>query len=248
MNAKECFIKWRGEHPWSSWTKPTLFAQNFNLNADPALPSARAIEFSKHLEGSLAPNNSDSCLILDLQNEDSIHVAIKISHLGYCPVPIFNGVMAPWATPGVLDNSKLQAALLNCAGSLSWPLKGGPAFLLDARRMYGAGDVGNFDNRWITMPQDYPSGESLKKSGIKRCFLVFDNFEISTDLIQVLYRWQDTGMEIFAWNRDQLRFDKFLVQKPGWLKRLFYRMKVTSGLYPSVAGGFGAIVGSSSGG
>jgi hypothetical protein len=242
-DGRSVFLKWRGDHPWSDWVKPTLFAQNA-----PALEMIGnvPIEVESLMKDLKVANilGDGACAIVDLPSDEGVIVGEALVDFNFYPVPIYNGVQAPIDVPAVIDNFRLQWRLFFMANNLRWPSSGGPAFLLDARRMTGNSEVSVFDNRWITMPQDYPSGVKMKQMGICRCYLITQ--AVGKDLVQVLYRWQSEGMEFLLWNGQVFEPTKITV--PGFFERNFHRVKALIGLAPSGIYGFGAIVGGSTGG
>jgi hypothetical protein len=126
-----------------------------------------------------------------------------------------------------------------------------PAFLLDWLRLPGyEPEVGMFDNRWITIPQDYPSADFLKREGVKRVLLVQrGSLEPREDLAHVLLRWQEKGIEIFAINLENSEAPrKIEVRRPRGFKASWYRVLARMGLRRSSAGGFGSQVPEPSGG
>ncbi len=114
------------------------------------------------------------------------------------------------------------------------------AFLLDSRRQTGTPLPRQYDNRWLTFPQDFPSAGRLQVSGIKRCYLVAEPNHVADDLAHVLRRWQDAGIEILdARARVPTRVE---VKEPLWFRQVFYRWVALTGLKPTAFGGFGAAV------
>ena len=72
-----------------------------------------------------------------------------------------------------------------------------PAFLLDSRRFPRgkAASPGQFDNRWMVFPQDFPSGKLLLSRGLRRAVVVREG-PLMDDLAHVLRRWQEAGVRI----------------------------------------------------
>jgi len=179
-------------------------------------------------------------MVIDLPNGQGVDLGATMSSAGYFPIPLYNGVSAPQGVTPVIDNSGIQAALAKKAELLHWPEVGGPAFLLDSRRMSGWPRQGYYDNRWVTMPQDFPTGDKLKSAGINRCYAVTERGEIQKDLQQILARWQDAGITVFAWENG--KFAQTPISPPNMFQRLLLSMRTRLEFSPNPAGGFGAIV------
>ncbi|MFG0292538.1 MAG: hypothetical protein ACF8MJ_05230 [Phycisphaerales bacterium JB050] len=149
----------------------------------------------------------------------------------------------------MVDTSRITAAL--CAGAAELqntdiPDHAPPAFMLDALRtsMTGSASPGVYDNRWITLPQDFPSARFLLEKQIHAvCVLQPETKRPADDLLHVLRRWQDSGIRISRAALDAPgRFDQYTVLKPGLYKSLFYRTITRIGLKRHSAGGFGALI------
>src|SRR5262249_25861499 len=127
-----------------------------------------------------------------------------------------------------------------------------PAFLLDAQRMAEGLTItqGMFDNRWKTIPQDFPSGRLLMEKGIRRILLVRREFgQSNEDLAHVLLRWQEAGIAIFCGEKvDESLMRPLQVSKPSNFRSLWYRALAFLGLRRGAGGGFGAWPPESSGG
>ena len=87
--------------------------------------------------------------------------------------------------------------------------------------MTGTPRAGHYDNRWVTFPQDFPSGGRLRMAGVVNCYLILEGNRVADDLAHVLKRWQDAGIELFEATE---RFATPLTIKPPPLYRsLYYR-------------------------
>jgi hypothetical protein len=129
---------------------------------------------------------------------------------------------------------------------LSLPLEAPPAFLLDARREAGGaiGSPGRFDNRWVVLPQDFPSANLLLSRGLRTCLLIQERpGPPVTDLSHALLRWQEAGIRI---HRRALLSDTkpmpLFVEKPWFFRSLFYTVLALMGLRRNSAGGFGSLI------
>jgi len=248
MNGRECFELWAGDNQWSDWTKPTLFAGAFELHPpfgdeDVALLLARGreaiTERAPRGMRAIAADNSQNCVVVDLPGKLAVAVAAALAEGGFAPVVLFNGVSSS-AQP-LIHNEELVRALGLLAKGLNVAHDAPPAFVLDSRRMDAQPPPpGWYDNRWITFPQDFPSGGRLLASGIKRCYLLSENQRVADDLAHVLRRWQDAGIEI---HDPSAAPDAVLdVKRPLWFRELFYRWSALSRLRANTFGGFGGTV------
>jgi hypothetical protein len=145
-----------------------------------------------------------------------------------------------------------------------------PAFLLDARRRIGDLPVlrpGDFDNRSVSLPTDFPSANLLLASGIRRVVVVQpDEGQPQADLAHTLRRWQDAGIEVLvlaastatatatatapdaytaAGNQPQGVSPSprpITINKPRWYRHFWHGMLARLGLRPSPLGGFGGFL------
>jgi hypothetical protein len=243
MSSSEIFQIWApNDRVWSQWAKPVLFAHCTDL---PFIPPAA--EWPR-LD---APNDRATALIIDLPRELAVEYGIAAAHDGYWPVPLFNCAFGPGA---VLNVSTLIDRLIIGAQELgrgSVPLDAPPAFLIDSKRMNPEGPLlpGNFDNRYIILPQDFPSAGFLRAHGITRAAWIHRRVpgfvfteKPADDLAHVLRRWQDAGIEIFATNLDDQRTEPIQVAKPSFFRSIFYRAFAMMGLRRNSTGGFGGII------
>lgn len=246
-DGRECFEAWAGDHEWSDWTKPTLFAGAFGpadtsggRSADELLAAARAM-LSRCAESELTARGADGALnvvVVDLAGSDSIAVGALLAERGFAPVVLMNGVTPP-VSP-VVDNSLIVRALAELAPKLAVERNPSPAFLLDSRRLEGMPAPGRYDNRWITFPQDFPSAGRLQAARVKRCFVLAEPNRVADDLAHVLRRWQEAGLEILDPSLPTpTRLD---IRTPPWFRQVFYRSLALSGMKPNSFGGFGAMI------
>ena len=121
-----------------------------------------------------------------------------------------------------------------------------PAFLLDSRRD-GVGvqvEPGSYDNRWVVLPQDFPSGALLQSRGITNAVLLRRNgLSVPADLAHVLRRWQDVGIRINVTDITTGRTaTDVTVPKPSRFKLAWYAAVALLGLHRSNVGGFGSVI------
>jgi len=234
----EWFKIWApSESPWSVWAKPVLFS----FMNEGSQPSGH-VDLLNHLSWKWLPQErTDTALILDLEGEQSVLMALHCAKHGYRPVPLFNACDGP--SP-LLD----QGRLIDCLhrgtadlASLALTPSAPPVFMLDSRRMKGMPEPKRFDNRWMVFPQDFPSARFLKSKGIQRACLVQNgNRSPQDDLAHILAAWQEQGIELLWDNlQDDVVPQPLQVRKPSFFKSFFYRTFAMMGFKKSSAGGFG---------
>lgn len=260
MNDGRKFYEiWSGTHFWSDWTKPVLFATGFKKikripNHDDAgilLNIARRTladsGFSEVV--SEADDGSKCCVIIDYPGKISLGIGAVLSTKGFAPIVLFNGVFGPQKrildddkpVKILIDNEESVKALVDLSEFLENTVADpSPAFLLDSVRQLGEPEPNIYDNRWITFPQDFPSGKVLVSKGINKCFLLTDSSKIPNDLCHVLYRWQQEGIIFFKENNGKP--NRIEISKQHRFGNLFYRMAVLAGFRPHSFGGFGNYV------
>jgi hypothetical protein len=195
-----------------------------------------------------------AALVVDLPGETSVAWGLALAGKGYRPVPLYNGVPHEHE---VVPARRLAAALLGGAERIRNQLlldDAPPAFLLDSRRLEGAADRnwGKFDNRWLVLPQDFPSANLLRSRHLDRALLIqHGHGQPQEDLAHVLLRWQQAGIAIEWLDPAAPRPAQAIeVRRPGRFRSLWYRVLALLGLRRHSAGGFGALIpepGSSSG-
>jgi hypothetical protein len=245
MSVSELFEIWApAGRIWSQWAKPVLFANRFG----PAIPSWQAVEWPS-LD---APNDHATALIIDLPREMSVDYGIAAARDGYWPVPLFNCAFGPSAVCDVrvlMDHLVLGGQELL---KISVPSEAPPAFLIDSKRMLPEGSLlpGNFDNRYIMLPQDFPSAGFLKAHGITRVVWIRQSAGPTVtfltwqadDLAHILKRWQEGGIEIYSTQLGTNETERLDVPRPSRFRSIFYRAFAVMGLRRNSAGGFGGII------
>jgi hypothetical protein len=236
MEPSEVFEIWAPPGSiWSRWAKPVLFAAS-----PPELAPQSAEPAGTSVSIAFDPR---AAVIIDLPGVDSVLMGLGFAARGYRPVPLYNGNPGPSPLVPVLP---IQEALFGCAPFLKrLPIADGapPAFLLDSNRLSApARKPGQFDNRWIVFPQDFPSANFLRSQAIERVLLVRRDpgGQPQSDLAHVLLRWQEAGIELLDWaptGAGALR-----VSRPSRFRVLWYRTLAVMGLRRNSAGGFGAVV------
>jgi hypothetical protein len=243
MNREDIYEAWAPrEARWSAWAKPVLFTKL----TDAAAPIAPEIPSEVVDVSSITESASGAALVLDLPGTEAVKLGLALTRAGYRPVPLFNNVPGPSA---LVEVNGILEAIARGAGELlgaKLPPDAPPAFLLDSGRMAWGGKPtpGQFDNRWVVFPQDFPSAGALRERGIERAILIHGwSPRPSEDLAHVLRRWQEAGIAIEA---------KVLqppgpavaieVPRPSLFRSAFYRILTILKLRRHSAGGFGGVV------
>lgn len=223
---------------WSEWAKPAAFVRAGEVTGE-AAPDA-------HLPQLSTPLDAASAVIVDLAGAEAVHAGLVLADRGFRPVPLFNGTSGPMP---VIDVLPITRALVSGAERLRQRAiaeMAVPAFLLDSRRK-GAGIAikpGVYDNRWVTLPQDFPSGALLVSRGITAVTLIQrGGLSIAPDLAHVLRRWQGHGMTVRVVDLDTGQVaDRVTVARPSGFKLAWYAAVALLGLRRSNVGGFGSHV------
>lgn len=248
IQGEACFAIWAPDPTlWSQWAKPVLFAsaKELPIDAPLAMPSPEALQLLPHA-------SSGAAVVVDLPGSESVDIGLALAANGFRPVPLYDGTTGP--SP-VVDMGPLIAAL--GAGSqrlavLPIPANAPPAFLLDSNRRgpVGATPPGAYDNRWVVLPQDFPSATLLASQGIREVTVVFESvLEPANDLAHVLRRWQEGGLALRAVGLAVKRVsERLVVPRPSFFRRTWYAAITALRLRRSDVGGFGSSPLDSSGG
>jgi hypothetical protein len=222
---------------WSEWAKPVAFVNAHEVTA--AAPAGAELQLPMAID-------SSSVVIADLPGAEAVQAGLQLAQRGFCPVPLFNGTSGPSAA---IDVQPITRALI--AGAESLKLRtiapaAPPAFLLDARRR-GEGlalKPGTYDNRWVTLPQDFPSGALLVSRGFRTATLLQrGNVPVQPDLAHVLRRWQDHGITLRKIDvATGQTTDNVTIPKPSGFRLAWYAMIALLGLRRSNVGGFGSAI------
>jgi len=194
----------------------------------------------------LPPADGTTALIVDLPGAETVRAGLALAERGYRPVPLFNTTPGPSPVLQVLPIMRALAEGVRSLSRAALPHDAPPAFLLDCRRLQAGvrPSPGQYDNRWIVFPQDFPSAETLGAAGVVRVLLLQQRRSKPVeDLRDVLLRFRRAGLEILSLDvaagarprtidLPRLRLWRFL----RWLTLL------PLGLRWNSAGGFGSIV------
>jgi hypothetical protein len=119
-----------------------------------------------------------------------------------------------------------------------------PAFLLDSRRR-GIGVLcrpGDFDNRSISLPTDFPSANFLLANNIRDAVVLQEKEGTSQhDLAHTLRRWQEAGVRIMT-AMPGATPQAVLVPQPPRFRHMWYGLLARMGLRQNPLGGFGGFL------
>ncbi|MFA6961560.1 MAG: hypothetical protein WC205_12465 [Opitutaceae bacterium] len=244
MIARQTFFIWAPSNSvWSPWAKPVLFAElpEVPIGISGGVPPLTAPEVPW-----LSVFGHHTALVLDLPGEAAVLRGLQLAHHGYRPVPLFN---TSHSQGEVVPTRELIAGLHSgrqVLASLSLPANAPPAFLLDSGRLPHRIPVapGKYDNRWVVLPQDFPSGNRLRELGIDTVVLwQTEGGQPRDDLAHVLRRWQEAGIPIYLkYGMAEQPPASVTINRPSRFMSIFHRLFVLAGLRRNSAGGFGSIV------
>jgi hypothetical protein len=239
MSPEDCYAAWAPDDvEWARWAKPVLFTQLDAAagNEPPAVPALDAVE--------ALPEAGGGAVVVELPGEESVLTGLKLATRGFRPVPLYNATSGPrpavdvslivrWLRPGAefLTRSTLRP-------------DAPPAFLLDADRTRRVAGPGDYDNRWVVLPQDFPSATLLLSRKIREVVLIQRGGAAPReDLAHVLRRWQEGGVPIMSLDLERggppVALD---VPRPSAFRIAWYGLIALLGLRRSNVGGFGAMV------
>jgi hypothetical protein len=259
LNSKEAiFDMWAPKsNVWSPWVKPVLFAC---MTSEPESPTKQSINLDWVKKGDLS-----TAYVLDLPGAKGIWTGLDLVELGYRPVPLYNALPGPigyFYSPSDEGPIVSQVNMKEIMASLwhgSLKIKEGkfasnapPVFILDWNRRSGTEDVesGDFDNRSISFPTDFPSANVLLSKKISRVVVVQESGDQpQEDLVQTLRRWQDSGIKIeLKLVSDTGAPRPIQVRKPPLIKVFWLHALALFGKGMNPHGGFGKIIGEGAGG
>jgi hypothetical protein len=242
MTGEALFEIWApAESIWSPWAKPVLFAQ---ISAQDGLPPG--VDFEPRVGTWVPPLSGGAAIVIDLPGRESVTMALALAARGYRAVPLYNGCAGPME---VVNTAGIEDALVRGAAALPGlgvPPNAPPAFMLDADRMRGqsVAGPGRFDNRWLIVPQDFPSANFLLAKGIQSVLLLQrGRAQPQEDLAHVLLRWQQAGLRIQTKDPNEPGpVADIRVARPSRFRSLLHTAATLLGLRRNSAGGFGSVV------
>ena len=178
---------------WIDWVRPVPFVAIDTYNRKPIANFLdREAMFLKEYQ-------KDTAIFIDLPGKESIELGIGLAHMGYRPIPVFNGTDEQQASQATTNTYLIESCLINGSQKLkNIKLKNdaNPAFLLDSHRTnrYRAKES-IFDNSWDLYKQDIPSAEYFKQNGITKIIVVGET--IQRDLKKIFLKFQEKGIDIY---------------------------------------------------
>lgn len=178
---------------WIDWVRPVPFVAIDTYDRKPIVDwlDRKAIFLKKYQQ--------DIAIFIDLPGKESIELGIDLAHMGYRPIPIFNGTDEQQGSQATTDTYLIESCLINGGEKLKnirLENDANPAFLLDSYRTnrYRAKES-IFDNSWDLYKQDIPSAEYFKQNGITKIIVVGNT--IQPDLKKIFLKFQEKGMDIY---------------------------------------------------
>ncbi len=208
MTPEELYEMWApADSIWSAWAKPVLFAQFHSgkrKNLGGVAPGEDVVFEPDEAFSWVRAYRHDTALIVNLPGYTSVGAALHLANEGFRPVPLFNCSTSEDAPP-VVSVARILSELLRGAvliSSFNLAPDSPPVFLLDSERNPPRNPrPGQFDNRWVIFPQDFPSATYFMAHGIRRIVIIQPKHlpglqgELQPDLYTVVQRWHSAGLE-----------------------------------------------------
>lgn len=178
---------------WAEWARPVPFVaiDTYNRKQIRDWLDRKVIFIKQH--------EKDTAIFIDLPGKESIETGISLAHIGYRPIPLFNGTNEQIGSQATTNTYLIESALINGAEKLkniSLENNANPAFLLDSLRTirYRAKES-IFDNSWDLYKQDIPTAKYFKENGIYKIIVVGET--IQRDLRKIFFEFQDSGIDFY---------------------------------------------------
>ena len=178
---------------WTEWVRPVPFVAIDTYNRKPISNWLdRKVIFTNKYE-------KDTAIFIDLPGKESIELGISLAHIGYRPIPLFNGTDEQIGSQVTTDTYLIESCLINGyekLKSISLANDANPAFLLDSSRTnrYRAKES-IFDNSWDLYKQDIPTSKYFKDNDIYKIIVVGNT--IQRDLRKIFLEFQDAGIDFY---------------------------------------------------
>jgi hypothetical protein len=173
-------------------------------------------------------------------------LGVSLAATGYRPIPVINACRGVAA---LVNLAPAAAALRRGAADLSritLAADARPVFIVDADRFPDMRAApGQFDNRSLLFPEDFPSATFLRDHGVTRVALVrHARPSGNADLDHVLRRWQEGGITLSWGHPEATHGEPLQVEKPRGFRSIFHRASTIArhALRRHTVGGFGAEV------
>lgn len=178
---------------WTEWIRPVAFVAIDTYNRSP---------LSNWIERkNIIINNYDknTAFFIDLPGKESIEYAISLAHLGYRPIPLFNGTDNQELSNSTTNNELIESCLINGSFKLkniNLSQDANPAFLLDSYRTTRFRTSESiYDNSWDLYAQDIPTIEYFKSNNITTFIIISQS--VQKDLRKIFFKFQDAGINFF---------------------------------------------------
>jgi hypothetical protein len=238
--ARRLFATWApSESIWTQWAKPVLFTYLKSLTRSP-MPSIPDLDFT-----GIPDAYSGTAIVVNLPGGHSVLTGVAFAQRGFRPVPLFNSSDGNDAVLKVDDIVTLLDAAASTMETIHLASDAPPAFLIDSQRATGVPLPGQFDNRWVVFPQDFPSATFLRSENINRV-IVFSKKDtpLGNDLLEVLMLWHKGKLEILS--KDPFDSEPPQPVSLGTIRRwrMWSALALVAlfGVKRNFAGGFGAVI------
>jgi hypothetical protein len=251
LSREQTFELWVPERsPWALWSKPVLFsclgAPGFDQPLEPLPPPPSISSWVPNADGT-------TLLVVDLPGVQSVQLGEALALAGFRPVPLFNAVSGPNELVQVrsIVRSIQQVSIRALSLLSSLPNDAPAAFLLDADRRLGrVPRAGDFDNRSISLPTDFPSANFLQSRGVTHVLLLtvkgdglVSEDQPASDLAHTLLRWQLAGLHIRLLQMSETfevsTAKAIEVKRPHRFRAIWHNALSLLGLRRNPLGGFG---------
>ena len=178
---------------WTEWVRPVPFVAIDTYNRKPVGDWIdRKVMFIKQYK-------QDTAIFIDLPGKESIELGIGLAHIGYRPIPVFNGTDEQQGSKATTNTYLIESCLINGSEKLKnikLQNDANPAFLLDSYRTnrYRPEET-IFDNSWDLYKQDIPSCEYFKQQNITKIIVVGNT--IQRDLKKIFLKFQDNEIQFY---------------------------------------------------
>jgi hypothetical protein len=198
MHRKEVYKKWTiNNSKWNDWIRPVPF-----IGIDKPKHKLEIINYDIPKIYYINKYKKNIAIIIDISGVDSVKEGIALAHLGYKPVPVFNGTNPNLNTKSVTDNEIIESLLVWGSKELeNIKLKenANPVFLLDVNRLIRYKlSPSLFDNSYDIYDQDLPSSKFFLNNGIDT--IIVRGEKIEKDLNKILYQYKKDNLKILFTN------------------------------------------------
>ena len=204
---------------WVEWVRPVSFVAIDTYNRTPVSNWVdRNVMCLKKYE-------KDTAIFVDLPGKESIELGIGLAHIGYRPIPLFNGTDEQIGSQATTHTYLIESCLINSGEKLKSILlknDANPAFLLDSIRTNRYRSKESiFDNSWDLYKQDIPTAKYFKENGISKIIVIGNT--IQRDLRKIFFDFQNIGIQFYLTDGYEIP-EKVILKKT--LKELFEKEEI----------------------